>query len=38
MEALKSDRTIECLYVANGDTEGSIKVIIRLAREKKIVS
>lgn len=37
IEALKSDRTIECLYVANGDTEGSVKVILGLAREKKIV-
>lgn len=37
IEALKSDRTIECLYLASGDTEGSVKVIISLAREKKIV-
>ena len=37
IEALKSDRTIECLYLANGDTEGSVKVILSLAKEKKIV-
>ncbi|MGL5087781.1 MAG: 23S rRNA (guanosine(2251)-2'-O)-methyltransferase RlmB [Clostridium sp.] len=37
IEALKSDRTIECLYIANGDTEGSVKVILGLARENKIV-
>ncbi|MGL5354252.1 MAG: RNA methyltransferase substrate-binding domain-containing protein, partial [Clostridium sp.] len=37
IEALKSDRTIECLYLANGDTEGSVKVILGLARERKIV-
>jgi 23S rRNA (guanosine2251-2'-O)-methyltransferase len=37
MEVLKSDRTIECIYVANGDVEGSIKAIINKAREKKLV-
>lgn len=37
IEALKSDRTIECLYLANGDTEGSVKVILGLAKEKRIV-
>lgn len=37
IEALKSNRTIECLYLANGDTEGSVKVIVSLAKEKKIV-
>ena len=37
METLKSDRTIECLYIANGHKEGSINAIIKLAREKKIV-
>ncbi|MBX7280564.1 23S rRNA (guanosine(2251)-2'-O)-methyltransferase RlmB [Clostridium chauvoei] len=37
MEVLKSDRTIECLYIAKGDVEGSIKAIINLAREKSIV-
>lgn len=37
MELLKSDRTIESLYIANGHMEGSIKVIINIAREKGIV-
>ena len=31
IEALKSDRTIECLYVSKGDLEGSIKVALGLA-------
>ncbi|GAB6168949.1 23S rRNA (guanosine(2251)-2'-O)-methyltransferase RlmB [Clostridium carnis] len=37
MEVLKSDRTIECLYIAKGDMEGSIKAIINSAREKNLV-
>ena len=37
MEVLKSDRTIESLYIANGNMEGSIKAIINIAREKGIV-
>ena len=37
MEVLKSDRTIECVYIANGNMEGSIKVIINIAREKGLV-
>ena len=37
MEVLKSNRTIECLYVSKGDLEGSIKAIIGLAKEKNIV-
>ncbi|WP_411169514.1 23S rRNA (guanosine(2251)-2'-O)-methyltransferase RlmB [Clostridium sp. MB05] len=37
MEVLKSDRTIECLYIANGNMEGSIKVIINIAKEKGLV-
>jgi 23S rRNA (guanosine2251-2'-O)-methyltransferase len=37
MEVLKSDRTIECIYVANGSVEGSIKAIINRAKEKKLV-
>ncbi|MDU1315196.1 23S rRNA (guanosine(2251)-2'-O)-methyltransferase RlmB [Clostridium septicum] len=37
MEGLKSDRTIECLYIAKGDVEGSIKAIINIAKEKKVV-
>ena len=37
MELLKSDRTIEFIYVAKGDNEGSIKKILTLAKEKKVV-
>ena len=37
MEVLKSDRTIESLYIANGSMEGSIKAIINIARDKGIV-
>lgn len=37
LEALKSDRTINKVWVAKGDREGSIKQIVALAREKKIV-
>ncbi|WP_370831575.1 23S rRNA (guanosine(2251)-2'-O)-methyltransferase RlmB [Clostridium sp.] len=37
IEALKSDRTIECLYVSKGDLEGSIKVALGLAKEKGVV-
>lgn len=37
IEALKSDRTIENIMVAKGDTEGSISVILALAKEKNIV-
>lgn len=37
MEVLKSDRTIESVYIANGQMEGSIKVIINIAREKGLV-
>ncbi len=37
IEALKSEnRTIERLYIADGDTKGSINKIIAIAREKKI--
>lgn len=36
-EIVKSDRTIEALYIAKGDMEGSIKPIIAIAKEKKIV-
>lgn len=36
-EALKSDRTIEYLLVAKGSMEGSIKQIIQIAKEKRIV-
>ena len=35
-EALRSDRPIECLYVAKGELSGSVKVIAALAKEKKI--
>lgn len=37
IEALKSDRTIEQLLIAKGDTEGSVNLIIALAKEKHIV-
>ena len=37
IEALKSDRTVEQILVAKGDSEGSINVIYALAKEKHIV-
>ena len=37
IEALKSDRTIECVYVSKGDLEGSIKVALGLAKYKGVV-
>jgi 23S rRNA (guanosine2251-2'-O)-methyltransferase len=37
IEALKSERTIEQILIAKGDTEGSINVVQGLAREKGIV-
>lgn len=37
MEVLKSDRTIESVYITNGNMEGSIKAIINIAREKGLV-
>ena len=37
IEALKSDRTIECLYVSKGDLEWSIKVALGLAKDKGVV-
>jgi 23S rRNA (guanosine2251-2'-O)-methyltransferase len=37
IEALRSDRTIEHVLVAKGDTEGSINVVLGLAKEKNIV-
>ena len=37
MEVLKSDRTIESIYIGNGNMEGSIKSIINIAREKGLV-
>lgn len=37
IEALKADRTIEQILIAKGDTEGSINVVIGLARDKGIV-
>lgn len=37
IEALKSDKTIEQILVAKGDSEGSINVVYALAKEKKIV-
>lgn len=37
IEVLKSNKTIEKVMVAKGDLEGSIKIIISLAKEKGIV-
>ena len=37
METVKSNTTIECLYITNGAKEGSINSILGLAKEKKIV-
>lgn len=37
LEALKSGRTIEKLLIARGSSEGSIREIIKRAREKRIV-
>lgn len=37
LEALKSNRTINKILVSKGDKEGSIKKIIAIAKEKKIV-
>lgn len=37
IEALKSQRTIDCLYIKAGDKEGSIKKILSLAKEQKII-
>lgn len=37
IELLKSGRTVEKLFVAKGSTEGSISVIMSMAREKGIV-
>lgn len=37
IEALKSDRTIEYIMIAKGDTKGSISVVIALAQEKSVV-
>lgn len=37
IEALKAGRTINKIFVAKGDREGSIKQIVALAREKKII-
>ena len=37
MEALKANRAINKIFVAKGEREGSIRQIIAMAREKKIV-
>jgi 23S rRNA (guanosine2251-2'-O)-methyltransferase len=37
IEALKSDRTIEQILVAKGDTKGSINVVLGIAKEKGTV-
>ena len=37
IEALKGERTIETLYIANSKLEGSINAIVSLAKEKRII-
>lgn len=37
IEALKGERTIETLYIANNKLEGSINTIVSLAKEKRII-
>ncbi|WP_127836822.1 23S rRNA (guanosine(2251)-2'-O)-methyltransferase RlmB [Clostridium prolinivorans] len=37
IEALRSDRTIEQIMIAKGDSQGSINVVIALAKDKGIV-
>lgn len=37
IELLKSDRTVEQIFIASGKIEGSIKKIIALAKEKDVV-
>ncbi|QNU68696.1 23S rRNA (guanosine(2251)-2'-O)-methyltransferase RlmB [Ruminiclostridium herbifermentans] len=37
MEALKANRTINKIFVSKGEREGSIRQIIAMAREKKII-
>ena len=37
METVKSNTTVECLYITNGPKEGSINAILNLAKEKKLV-
>ncbi|MTK12083.1 MAG: 23S rRNA (guanosine(2251)-2'-O)-methyltransferase RlmB [Clostridiaceae bacterium] len=37
IEALRSNRTIEQIFVANGDVSGSINVVLALAKEKSVV-
>ncbi|MFT8347470.1 23S rRNA (guanosine(2251)-2'-O)-methyltransferase RlmB [Clostridium saccharoperbutylacetonicum] len=37
IETLKGERTIETLYISNSKLEGSIKTIVSLAKEKRIL-
>lgn len=37
IETLKSNKTIEQLFVANGEISGSINTILKLAKEKRVV-
>lgn len=37
IEALKGERTIETLYIANSKLEGSINAIVSMAKEKRII-
>ena len=35
-EAIRSGRNIDCIYIAKGELNGSIKVIAAMAKEKRI--
>jgi 23S rRNA (guanosine2251-2'-O)-methyltransferase len=37
IEALKGERTIETLYIANSKLEGSINTVVGIAKEKRII-
>ncbi|MDT8715796.1 23S rRNA (guanosine(2251)-2'-O)-methyltransferase RlmB [Clostridium sp. 19966] len=37
IEALRSDRTIENIYIAKGEKEGAINVVLGIAKEKNLV-
>jgi RNA 2''-O ribose methyltransferase substrate binding. len=36
IEVLKSDKTVDQIFVANGAITGSINVVLALAKEKKV--
>ena len=35
-EALRSGRPIDCIYIARGELNGSVKVIAAMAKERRI--